>query len=182
MVAIIIIAIVVLVALYVISANNRMVRLRNQGEESFAQIDAHLKQRYDLVPNLVETVKGYTKHENETLTAVIAARNQGLSAGSVEEKDQADVSFRGALKSLFALSESYPELKANEQFLDLQRQLASIEKDLLSARKYYNAVIKEYNTMTEVFPSSVVAGMFGHKKQPYLQVEEEARQRVDVKF
>lgn len=178
----IILGIVVLIGLYVVSVYNKYVRLRNQSEEAESAIDAHLKQRYDLVPNLVETVKGYAKHEQQTFTSVIEARNKAMGAGSLEEKDEANKAFSSTLKSLFALSEAYPDLKANQGFLDLQAQLQKIEEQLLGARKYYNAIIKHLNTICEVFPSSLVAAMVHFSKKPYLQIEEEARARVEVKF
>ncbi len=180
----IIIAVVVILALYVIGCYNKFVTLKNQAEESVSQIDAHLKQRYDLVPNLVETVKGYAKHESSTLEAVIKARNAGLGATTLQEKDQAAAGLTGALKQLFALSESYPELKANEGFVNLQSQLMALEDKILSARKYYNAVVKTFNTAIQVFPGSAVAGLFGGKfaKLEYLQIEDEAKQNVKVQF
>lgn len=179
---IIILVIVVLLVIYGISVYNKLVRLRNQSEEAEAAIDAHLKQRYDLVPNLVETVKGYAKHEQNTLTAVINARNAAMGANTLEEKDAANKAFTGALKSLFAVAEAYPDLKANAGFIDLQKQLTKIEGELLSARKYYNAIVKTFNTVTEVFPSSIIAKMGNFAKKPYLAIEEEARARVEVKF
>ncbi len=182
--AFIIIAVVVILILLVISTYNKCVRLKNQGEEAYAQIDTHLKQRYDLIPNLVETVKGYANHEQKTLTAVIEARNKAMSAGSIEEKDKADNAFAGTLKSLFALSEAYPELKANTNFTELQNQLSSLEKDILQARKYYNAVVKTFNTTIETFPTSLIVGIFGgkFKKMSYLEVANEERQNVKVNF
>ena len=184
MTAFIIIAVVVVLLLLIMSAYNKCVRLKNQGEEAYAQIDAHLKQRYDLVPNLVETVKGYAGHEQKTLTAVIEARNKAMNAGSIEEKDKADNAFAGTLKSLFALSEAYPELKANTNFMDLQKQLSSLEKDILQARKYYNAVVKTFNTTIETFPTSLIVGLLGSKfkKMAYLEVAEAERQNVKVQF
>lgn len=179
---VVLIAVVVLLLFYYMGVYNRLVRLRNQGEEAASALDAHLKQRYDLVPNLVETVKGYAKHEQGTLTAVIEARNKAMSATTLEDKDAANKGFSSTLKSLFALSEAYPDLKANAGFLDLQKQLQKIEEQLLSARKYYNAVIKQYNTITEVFPSSIVASISKFPKKPYLTIEEEAKARVEVKF
>ncbi len=184
MVVTIIIAAVVLILLFVVSTYNKCVRLKNQGEESYAQIDAHLKQRYDLIPNLVETVKGYAKHEQGTLTAVIEARNKAMSASGVAEKDQADKAFEGTLKSLFALAEAYPDLKANENFKDLQAQLTRLEGEILQARKYYNGVVKTFNTTIETFPASLVVGLFGgkFKKMTYLEVAEAERQNVKVQF
>ncbi|MGE4583992.1 MAG: LemA family protein [Sphaerochaeta sp.] len=178
----ILLAVLLLLVLYGISVYNRYVRLRNQGEEAESAIDAHLKQRYDLVPNLVETVKGYAKHEEKTLTSVIEARNKAMSATTMEDKESANQAFSSTLKSLFALSEAYPDLKANQGFLDLQQQLQKIEEQLLMARKYYNAIIKQLNTICEVFPSSVIASIAHFAKKPYLVIEEEARARVEVKF
>ncbi|MGI6433464.1 MAG: LemA family protein [Sphaerochaetaceae bacterium] len=177
-----IVALVVLILLYGVATYNKLIRLRNRSEEAAAAIDVHLKKRYDLVPNLVETVKGYASHEKKTLTAVIEARNKALSAVTVEEKDEASNAFSSTLKTLFALSESYPELKANQGFLDLQKQLQMIEEELLRARKYYNAIIKELNTLIQVIPSSIVASLAHFKALPYLSVEQEARSRVDVSF
>ena len=180
----IIIAVVVILLLLVVSTYNACVRLKNQGEEAYAQIDAHLKQRYDLIPNLVETVKGYAKHEQGTLTAVIEARNKAKSASGVAEKDQADKAFEGTLKSLFALSEAYPELKANENFKDLQTQLSRLETEILQARKYYNGVVKTFNTKIETFPTSLIVGLFGGKftKMTYLEISDTERQNVKVQF
>ncbi len=178
----IIIGVVVLILFYGIGVYNRLVRLRNKSEESVAAIDAHLKNRYDLVPNLVETVKGYASHEKGTLTAVIEARNMAMSATTLTEKNEASNAFSSTLKSLFALSESYPDLKANQGFLDLQNQLQKIEEQLLSARKYYNAIINDLNTMIQTIPSSIVAGIAHFAKQPYLTIEDEARSQVKVKF
>lgn len=179
---IIILVIAALVVLYFISTYNSFVKLRNQAEEANAGIDVHLKQRYDLIPNLVETVKGYAKHESSTLEAVIKARNSAMSATTMEERDNANNVLSGTLKSLFALSESYPELKANSNFLDLQQKLSEIEKGLLNARKYYNAIAKQMNSKVEMFPSNLVASMTGFKKLSYAEVEEAAKQRVEVKF
>ena len=180
----IVIAVVVIILLLIVSTYNACVRLKNQGEEAYAQIDAHLKQRYDLIPNLVETVKGYAKHEEKTLTAVIEARNKAMSASGVAEKDQADKAFEGTLKSLFALSEAYPELKANENFRDLQNQLTRLETEILQARKYYNGVVKTFNTKIETFPTSLIVGLFGGKfaRMTYLEVSEAERQNVKVQF
>ena len=180
----IIIAVVVILLLLIVSTYNACVRLKNQGEEAYAQIDAHLKQRYDLIPNLVETVKGYAKHEEGTLKAVIEARSKAMNASGVEEKDKADKAFEGTLKTLFALSESYPELKANENFKDLQNQLSRLETEILQARKYYNGVVKTFNTKIETFPTSLIVGIFGGKftKMAYLEVAEAERQNVKVQF
>jgi len=184
MTLIIVLVVIVLLAIMVISGYNKFVTLKNQGEEAAAQIDAHLKQRYDLVPNLVETVKGYATHEKKTLEAVISARNAAMSATGVEAKDKADKAFEGTLKSLFALSEAYPELKANTNFTALQNQLSKLESEILQARKYYNAVVKTFNTTIQTFPNSLIAGLFGGKfaKMAYLEVSEAERENVKVKF
>ena len=130
----------------------------------------------------METVKGYASHEQKTLTAVIEARNKAVASPTLEARDEADKAFSSALRSLFALSEAYPELKANQGFLDLQKQLQKIEEQLLGARKYYNAIIKQINTLTELFPSSLVAKVLHFSKKEYLVIEEEAKSRVEVKF
>ena len=184
MTLIIILVVFVFVSILIISAYNRFIALKNQGEEAYAQIDAHLKQRYDLIPNLVETVKGYAKHEQNTLTAVIEARNKAMGAGSVAEKDQADKAFEGTLKSLFALSESYPDLKANTNFVSLQQQLTTLESEILLARKYYNGVVKTFNTTIQTFPNSLIVSFFGEKfkKMTYLEISENEKQNVKVQF
>ena len=178
----IIIIVLVVILGYGIGIYNKLIRLRNQSEESAAAIDAHLKKRYDLVPNLVETVKGYASHESGTLTAVIDARNRAMGATSLTEKNEAANAFSSTLRSLFALSESYPDLKANQGFLDLQSQLQKIEEELLNARKYYNAIVNDINTIVQTIPSSIVAGIAHFTKLPYLTIEDEARAQVKVKF
>lgn len=183
MVALIIVAaIVLIIVLWAIGIYNSLVKLRNKADEAEAGIDAHLQQRYDLVPNLVETVKGYAKHEGETLENVIAARNAAISAKGVKDKAEADDILTGALKSVFALAESYPDLKANQSFAELQRQLQTIEDDILSSRKYYNAVARELNDRIMVFPASLIASMFRFDKRDYIEAGDEARSRVEVRF
>lgn len=184
MVWIIVGAVVVILIAFFVSVYNKFVSLKNQGEEAYAQIDAHLKQRYDLVPNLVETVKGYAAHESKTLEAVITARNKAVSAEGIEAKDKADKAFEGTLKSIFALAEAYPDLKANSNFVQLQGELSKLEGEILQARKYYNGVVKTFNTSIQTFPNSVVAGIFGGKftKMTYLEVAESERQNVKVSF
>lgn len=179
---IIILSIIVILVLLFISIYNKLVRMKNRVEESEAQIGAHEKQRYDLVPNLVETVKGYAKHEKGTFEAVIEARNKAASAGSVQAAEEGNKQLNGAIRGIFALSESYPDLKANTNFLELQKQLTEIENKILMARKYYNAVVREFNNLVETFPSNIIANMSHYSKKSYLEVEEEAKKRVDVKF
>lgn len=179
---IIIVLIIVILVIAFISIYNKLVRMKNRVEESESQIEVHEKQRYDLVPNLVETVKGYAAHEKNTLNAVIEARNKAASAGSIQAAEESNKQLNTAIRGIFALSEAYPDLKANTNFLELQKQLTSIEAQILNARKYYNAVVREFNNLCETFPSVIVANMNHYKKGEYLKVEEEAKQRVDVKF
>ncbi len=177
------IVVVVVIALFLIGGYNGLVRLRNLTEEAFARMDVYLKKRYDLIPNLVETVKGYAAHEAGTLEKVVQARNMAASAGSVEERIQGENMLTGALRNLFALSESYPDLKANTNFMDLQAQLQRVEEDIASSRNYYNAAVREYNTKTEVFPSNIIAGLFKFARKTLFEVaSEEERQSVAVKF
>lgn len=174
--------IVVLLVLVYISVYNSLVRLRNRYEEADAQIGVHEKQRYDLIPNLVETVKGYASHEKETLDAVIKARSSALSVGSGAAADAQNKELTSALGRLIALGESYPNLKANENFINLQNNLREIEDKLLNARKYYNAIIREFNTRCEVFPSNIIASMAHFVKKEYLEIDEKEKQNVKVQF
>lgn len=178
----IIIGIVGILAIYVMATYNGFIRLRNTVEEAFSTMDVYMKKRYDLIPNLVETVKGYASHERETLEKVIQARNMAMNAQTIEQKEQSENMLSGTLKSLFALSESYPNLKADTQFLDLQRQLQKVEEDIAQSRKYYNAVAKSMNTKVESFPSNIVASMFGFTKVAFFTIDETERENVRVQF
>lgn len=180
---IIIIAIVAVIVLWFIGAYNGFVRARNNVEEGFSTMDVYLKKRYDLIPNLVETVKGYAKHERETLESITAARASVGSATTVEERAQAENQLTGALKTLFAVAEAYPDLKANQNFLDLQNQLKQVEQDIANARKYYNAVVKDYNNRCMMFPSNIIAKIFHFEKKPMFEVDSAAeRENVKVDF
>ena len=180
---IVVIVIVAILVIWFIAMYNGFVKIKNRVDEAFATIDVYLKKRYDLIPNLVETVKGYAAHESGTLEKVVQARNMAQSAGSDQEKIAADNMLSGTLKSLFAVAEGYPDLKANTNFIDLQNQLKAIEEDIANARKYYNAVVREFNTKREVFPSNIIAGMFGFKARPLYEGETaEERQNVRVQF
>ena len=162
---------------------NRLVKLRNQAEGAWADIDVQLKRRYDLIPNLVETVKGYATHERETLEAVIEARNRAMSASGPAEQAKAENMLTGALKSLFALAEAYPELRAVEGFTKLQGSLETIERDIQNARRYYNAVVRDLNTSVEQFPSNLVANAFRFQKLEYFELTDEAeREAPQVQF
>ena len=167
-----------------IKTRNAFVRLKNKAEEAWATIDVYLKKRFDLIPNLVETVKGFAKHESETLKGVIAARNIGMTAATPEEKMAAANNLTSSLRTFFsAVSESYPDLRANTNFLDLQNQLKGIESELESARRYYNGVVKAFNIKIEVFPSNLVAKKKGCEKKEYFELEsEEERKNVKVQF
>ncbi len=182
---VVVLLLIVFISWY-ISTRNAFVRLKNKLEEAWATIDVFLKKRFDLIPNLVETVKGYAKHETETLEKVIAARNVGLNAGTPEEKMAAANAMTGSLKTLFnVVSESYPDLKANTNFLDLQNQLKSIESELESSRRYYNGVVKSFNTKLEIFPACIVGKRMGdgYEKKEYFELDsEEERKNVEVKF
>ena len=174
--------IIIFIAVW-ISLRNKLFRLKNQVEEAWSTIDVQLKKRYDLIPNLVETVKGYAKHESGTLEAVIKARNIAISAKTTDEKINAENALSGTLKSLFKLKEAYPELKANQNFIDLQNQLRNIEDEIASARRYYNAVVREFNTRLEIVPSNIVARRIRLEKQKYFELDsEEERKNVKVQF
>lgn len=180
-------AVIVLLAIificWAIAVRNRFVKMRNQYEEAFATIDIYLKKRYDLIPNLVETVKGYAKHESETLQRVIEARNNAASATTTAEKIEADANLSNAIKSFNVVIERYPELKANANFMDLSNQLKAIETQLAEQRRYYNALVKKLNTERELFPQSIIAGLMHLTKVEYFQLaSEEERQNVKVSF
>lgn len=181
-VGIVIAVIVFLIILWLVSTYNGLIRKRNTCEEAFSTMDVYLKKRFDLIPNLVSTVKGYAKHESETLEKVIAARNSGATQ-TVEERMQDENQITGALRQIFALSENYPDLKANQNFLDLQGQLKSIEADIANARKYYNGAVKAFNNACEQVPSNIVANMFHFERKPMFEVKEEVeRENVKVEF
>ncbi len=179
---IILIAVVAIIVLFVINTYNTLVGLRNKVKDQWAQIDVQLKRRFDLIPNLVETVKGYAKHESSTLEAVVKARNTYLSASTPEAQMKADGELTQAITKLFALSEAYPELKANENFKQLQSELTSTEDKISYARQFYNDIVMKYNNKIEMFPSNIVAGMFNFKTQAFFEVNEEERQNVKVQF
>jgi len=164
-------------------AYNGLVRLRNSVKEAWAQIDVQLKRRFDLIPNLVETVKGYATHERGTLEAVIQARNAAAAATGVQEKAAAENVLTGALRQIFALSEAYPNLKANENFAQLQEELSGTENRISFARQHYNATVTEYNTARQVFPSNIVAGMFHFAPAEFFEIADATQKEAPkVKF
>lgn len=179
---IVIVVLLVLAAGYVGLTYNKLVGLRNRVETAWSQIDVQLKRRYDLIPNLVETVRGYASHERETLEAVIEARNQAIAAPDVQQQAQAENMLTGMLRQLFALSEAYPDLKANENFASLQAELTQTEEQIAFARRYYNERVLNYDNAIEMFPSNIVAGMFSFEEKPYFEAEIESREPVQVDF
>ena len=178
----IVLGIIALLVLWVIGVANKLTKKRMKAEQAFADVDVYLTQRYDLIPNLVSTVKGYSKHEKETFEAVVKARNAAVNAGSMNDKIEADNNVTEAIGKLFALAESYPELKANENFVKLQDSLESVEKDLVGARRYFNAAAQSYNTAIKIIPDVIVANLFGHKPISMFTASEEQRQNVKVDF
>ncbi|HWQ72769.1 MAG TPA: LemA family protein [Desulfitobacteriaceae bacterium] len=175
---------VVLLGIFLVAVYNGLVQLRQRVQNAWSQVDVQLKRRYDLIPNLVETVKGYAGHEKSTLESVTKARNMAVAAGNVREQAQAENILSGALKSLFAVAEAYPELKANSNFLQLQSELSDTENKIAYARQFYNDTVQKFNTRIEVFPNNLVAGILGFQIVDYftLQGEAEARQTVRVGF
>ncbi len=176
---IVIIAVVVLIVLWVISIYNNLVRLRNNRENAFGNIDVQLKQRYDLVPQLVATVKGYAKHEKELLEAVTAARSACMTAASMNDKIAADNLLSSALSGLKISVEAYPELKANQNFLQLQTELSDIENKLAATRRFFNSTTRELNNAVQTFPGNILAGMFGFRKEPMFEVAPAERAAVE---
>lgn len=177
--------ILILVGFWLISAYNKLVSLRNKVEEAWSGIDVQLKRRYDLIPNLVSTVKGYAAHEGDTLEKVIQARNQAISvqSGQVADKAQAETVLTGALRQFFALSESYPDLKANANFMELQRSLMDIEDNIQNSRRYYNALVRDNNTAVESFPTNLIANNFGFSKFEFFELENSSeRSNPQVQF
>lgn len=178
-----VVVLVVLIVLYIGSTYNSLIRKRNSVSEAFATMDVYLKKRWDLIPNLVATVKGYAKHEAETLEKVIAARNGRYQDLSEDDKIAANSELSKGLASIHVLAESYPDLKANQNFMNLQNQLNRTEDDIANARKFYNAVVKSYNNKVQMFPSSIVASMFHFSAKQMFVVENEAeREAVKVEF
>jgi len=181
----ILIAVVAVVALWLVAVYNGLVKTNVRVDEAWSDITVQLKRRYDLIPNLVKTVKGYAKHEKETFENVTKMRNMAVNAtGSPAEQAQAENQFTGALKSLFAVAENYPDLKANENFVELQRELTDTENKIQASRRFYNGSVRDLNTKIQVFPTNIFAGMLGFVKREFFEVEdrETVEQPVDVDF
>ncbi len=179
---IILVGVILVIILAIVGVYNNLVSLKMRVKNAWAQIDTQLKRRFDLIPNLVETVKGYTKHEQETLEKVIAARNTYVTATSVEDKAAANNQLTATLKNLFALSEAYPDLKANENFMQLQTELTGTEDKIAYSRQFYNDTVQMYNTAIMRFPSNIIAGMFNFKEEPFFQISEAEKEPVKVQF
>lgn len=178
----IVIGAMVLLIVAAILIYNRLIALRNRTEAAWSQIDVQLKRRYDLIPNLVETVKGYAAHERETLEAVVEARRQAVDASGVEDQARAENILTQSLRQLFALAEAYPDLKANQNFLALQEELTATESRIAYARQFYNESILAYDNARETFPTNLVAGAFNFEEKPYFEAEEASRANVAVDF
>jgi LemA protein len=181
----ILLGVATLFIVWLIAVYNRFIRLVQRAKEAWADIDVQLKRRYDLIPNLVETVKGYATHEREAFEKVTAARAAAMDAGGVEEKGKAENMLTGALKSLFAVAEAYPDLKANQNFLELQRELSDTENKIQASRRFYNTNVRDLNTAIQSFPGNVVAEAFRFEQREYFELNEDeaaARQPVAVKF
>lgn len=179
----IVLALVALLVVGAIVVYNRLVRLRVQCDNAWADIDVQLKRRHDLIPNVVETVKGYASHERETLEEVVKARQRAVDAQGPEAQAEAEGLLTGALRQLFALAEDYPDLKAATNFRELQRTLSEIETALQNARRYYNAVVRDFNTKIEQFPSNLVAGVFGFEQRQFFALSDESERAVpEVEF
>ena len=183
MTGLIILGILVLLVIFLVAMYNGLVRLKIQCDNAWADIDVQLKRRYDLIPNLVETVKGYAAHEKDTLEGVISARNRAMTASTPGERAEAENLLSGALKNLFALAEAYPQLRAIESFTSLQNSLSQIEETVQNARRYYNAVVRDLNTKIEQFPTNIVANMLGFKERQFFEVTAAAeREAPKVSF
>jgi LemA protein len=181
-VLIVVLVLIVLLVVLVVGAYNGLVKSKNQVESAWAQIDVQLKRRLDLIPNLVETVKGYAAHEKETLQGVIEARNKAMTASSVADQAAADNMITGALNKLFALQEAYPDLKANQNFLALQEELTATEGRVAYARQFYNDAVQKYNTKIATFPTVIFAGMLRFTEREYFEAEDSAREAPKVQF
>ncbi len=181
-ITIIILALLFCLFMYIGKLYNRFVAMRTCAEEAYSTMDIYLKKRFDLIPNLVATVKGYTKHEAETLERVIAARNTAYASGDSGKIAKAEGELSSSLKSLFALTESYPDLKANTNFIALQSSLEKIETDISQARKYYNGRVRNYNMTIQLFPANLIANILGFKKMSFFEIDEQSRENVKVEF
>ena len=178
----ILLVVIVLAAIFGIGIYNSLVTLKNRVDEAWSDIDVQLKRRHDLIPNLVNTVKGYATHEKELFEKVTEARTAAMGAGTPAEKEQAENALSGTLKSLFAVSENYPDLKANQNFLELQRELTDTEDKIQASRRFYNGNVRDFNIKIETFPSNIIAGMLNFAKREFFAAEESEKENVSVQF
>src|SRR5680860_1314563 len=179
----VIIGVIVVLAIAVISLYNGLIRLKNRVDEAWSDIDVQLKRRYDLIPNLINTVKGYASHERETLERVVNARNTAMAAqsgGDAKAQGQAENALSGTLKSIFALAENYPDLKANQNFLELQRELSDTENKIQASRRFYNGNVRDFNTKIQIFPDSIVAGILNIQKREFFEIDEPKEKEAPV--
>lgn len=179
---VIILVIAVLFVLYIVAIFNGLIQLRNRVSEAWSDIDVQLKRRYDLIPNLINTVKGYAAHESGVFEKVTAARAQAMQAGTPADKAEAENMLSGTLKSLFAVAEAYPDLKANTNFLELQRELSDTENKIQASRRFYNGNVLELNNKIDMFPSNIIAGMFAFTKREFFEIAEGEKEPVKVAF
>jgi LemA protein len=182
MVWLVILVVVVVIAGLLISLFNKLAKQKVLVDEAQADIETFLKQRFDMIPNLVEIVKGYAKHEQDTFSKITEMRSKAMSAGSLEEKMEYDKKLSGAITQLFAVAENYPELKANENFKELQASLKELENNIQKARRFYNGTVRDFNTMIAVFPNNIIAGIMGYKAMPFFEASEEDKEYVKIKF
>jgi len=181
-IGLIVIAVVVVLGLVLVGMYNGLITLKNRVDEAWSDIDVQLKRRYDLIPNLISTVKGYATHEKELFENVTKARTAAMSAGTPGEKQEAENMLSGTLKSLFAVSENYPDLKANQNFLELQRELSDTEDKIQASRRFYNGNVRDFNTKIQVFPTNMIANMLGFVKREFFAADEAEKENVNVQF
>lgn len=178
----IVIGIIALLIIYIFITFNGLVKLNNRVKEAFATMDVYLKKRWDLIPNIVETVKGYAKHEKETLKEVIELRNSAYDSMSDEEKITTNNKINSVMSKIMALAESYPDLKANENFVDLSKQLSKVEDEIANSRKYFNGTVRDFNNKVEMFPSNIIAGLLGYKSKRMFEASDEEKKNVKVEL
>lgn len=179
---VLVLVVLAILAVWMIAMYNGLIKLKNRVDEAWSDIDVQLKRRHDLIPNLINTVKGYASHEKEVFEKVTEARAKAISAGTETDKMQAENALSGALKSLFAVAEAYPELKANQNFLELQRELTDTEDKIMAARRFYNGNVRDFNTKVQVFPTNIFAGMLNFSKREFFEAEEGEKAVPEVKF
>lgn len=182
MIALVLLVILVVLAFALVGMYNGLIRLKNRVDEAWSDIDVQLKRRYDLIPNLVNTVKGYAAHEKEVFEKVTEARTRAMGAGTTADKVAAENALSGTLKSLFAVAENYPELKANQNFLELQRELTDTEDKIMASRRFYNGNVRDFNTKIEVFPTNLLAGALNFTKRDFFEAAEGEKEPVKVEF